>query len=258
MIDLKFHANRLSGLFGLRLKRGSRGRHRGNNRQLPSVAAEVSLLEQRCLMSVKGAGALHAAAHEVAQQRTGGQNMVTFAGYEWYTNYHHNLDSGFHNNGQQWAPQNSFVVNGQLHLTLREATVDNKYTALSSSEVVLVATDTGQPFHPGYGTYLVSAETAGNFDRLASNNGAIFGAFTYEGLRGNGRVASNRITGVNSSVLATLHPGMSVVGVDYKGTKFFAPGTTIRQIQGGTIILNEAAVHAPRENTRSISRIIPW
>ncbi len=187
-------------------------------------------------------------AHKVEQQAKSGPDIINFAGYEWYTNYHHNLDSGYYNNGQQWAPQNATVVNGQLHLTLKDATVDNKYRALSSSEAVLVATSSGQPFNPGYGTYLVSAETAGSFNRLANNNGAIFGAFTYEGLRGNGRLAGDRITGVPANVLATLKPGFTVAGgvaINDRYMPFFAPGTSIREIQGGTIILNQSAIFTP-------------
>ncbi len=129
-------------------------------------------------------------------------------------------------------------------------TVDNKYRAFSSSEAVLVATSSGQPFNPGYGTYLVSATTAGSFNRLASNNGAIFGAFTYEGLRGNGRLAGSKISGVPANVLATLKPGMTVAGGVYveaerQFRQFFAPGTNIREIQGDTIILNQAAIYTP-------------
>ena len=58
-----------------------------------------------------------------------------------------------------------------------------------------------------------------------------------------GRIERNTITGVSGAVLATLKPGMYVTAVDYKGIKFFAPGTTIREIRGGTIVLNEAAIH---------------
>ena len=62
-----------------------------------------------------------------------------------------------------------------MHLYLRKATVDGKYTALSSAEAILVANSNGTPMNPGYGTYLVSATTQGGFRRLAFNNGAMFG-----------------------------------------------------------------------------------
>jgi hypothetical protein len=219
-------------------RRARPGRPRADHRL--QVAAEISLLEPRRLLSTGGTTGHHGA-HAGPLQRSS-SHLIDFAGYQWETNYHHNEDSGYFDNGQQWAPQNVTVKNGQMHLELKTATVGGKYTALSSAEAVLVGTSSGQPFNPGYGTYLVSAETRGSFDRLASNNGAIFGAFTYESLRGNGHISGSNITGLPASVVATLKPGMAVTGQNYKGDPLFHKGTTIQSIQGNTVVLNKAAI----------------
>jgi hypothetical protein len=111
----------------------------------------------------------------------GGQNITQFAGYGWDTAYRFNIHppDGWFSDGQQWAPQNAYVDGQGLHLRLQVATVDSKYTALSSAEVALVQQH-GAPFNPGYGKYLVAAHTAGNFNRLGNNNTVVFGAFTYQ------------------------------------------------------------------------------
>ena len=110
------------------------------------MAAEVARLEDRCLMST-----------------------LKFDGYDWSTNYRHNLaGTGWYSSGQQWAPQNAFVNSDGLHLVLTTATVDRSYTAMSSAEVDLVGKG-GQPFNPGYGTYLVAASTKGGFNELAKD-----------------------------------------------------------------------------------------
>lgn len=160
--------------------------------------------------------------------------LVNFAGYQWYTNYHYNLDSGYYDNGQQWAPQNVFVDQAGLHLLLQSATVGGKYTAFSSAEAVLVNDSSGNPFVPGYGTYLVSASTSGSFNRLASNNGAIFGAFTYENIHGPGTLAGNSITGVSQDLYNQLKVGMLVEARDYTGASLLQPNTTIQSLGPGT------------------------
>jgi hypothetical protein len=148
-------------LSGLNLRRRFRSHARRSRRRdgyRPDVAAEVSRLEDRCLLS----------------------HLLSFAGYGWSTDYHFNLvpGTGWYNNGQQWAPQNAFVQNGKLHLDLKTATVDG-YTQLSSAEVDIVQKD-GHPFNPGYGTYLVAAHHNGGFNLLGNNNTVAFGAFTYQ------------------------------------------------------------------------------
>ena len=103
-----------------------------------------------------------------------------FDGYDWSNDYRRNLaGTGWYSSGQQWAPQNAFVNADGLHLVLKKATVDQKYTAMSSAEFDLVGKD-GHAFNPGYGTYLVAAHTTGGFDDLAKNQTVVFGAFTYQ------------------------------------------------------------------------------
>jgi hypothetical protein len=172
----------------------------------------------------------------IAVQQLVSDQLVSFAGYNWNTNYHYNADSGWYDNGQQWAPQNVYVDQQGLHLKLQTATVGGQYTAFSSAEAVLVQDAAGNPFVPGFGTYLVAASTSGNFNRLASNNGAIFGAFTYENLRGDGTISGNTITGLPQSVVSTLKAGMGVSGQDYQGNPLFRTGTTIQSIGPGTTI----------------------
>jgi hypothetical protein len=182
-------------------------------------------------------------AEGIALRQFNNDDLVTFAGYKWYTNYHYNTDSGYFANGQQWAPQNVTVDQAGLHLKLQIATVGGQYTAFSSAEAVLVQTASGQPFVPGFGTYLVSAHTSGSFDRLASNNGAIFGAFTYENLHGVGTISGNSISGLPQSLLNLLKPGMLVTGQDYKGNPLFQEMTTIQGPgQNSTIILSRSAI----------------
>jgi hypothetical protein len=240
MINRKALFDRLSGLrFRSRSRKTSQVKARKVHHR-PELSAEVLVLEDRCLMSTTTVGGGHR--RQGAPLAPTGSDIINFAGYQWYTNYHYNTDSGYHQNGQQWAPQNASVQNGQLHLELKTATVGNRYSALSSSEVVLVNNSAGQPFNPGYGTYLVSAQTNGSFSRLASNNGAIFGAFTYENLKGVGQIDKNKITGLAPSVVATLKPGMSVTSQNYLGHDQFLKGETIKEIQGNTVILNRNAI----------------
>ncbi len=106
--------------------------------------------------------------------------FVKFDGYDWSNDYRLNLaGTGWYSSGQQWAPQNAFGNSDGLHLILKSATVDQKYTAMSSGELDLVGKG-GRPFNPGYGTYLVAANTKGGFNNLANNQTVVFGAFTYQ------------------------------------------------------------------------------
>jgi hypothetical protein len=241
MIYREFFGRGLSMLkLRQKFRKNGRSRRRPSNPRL-QLAAQVAHLEPRCLLSNTVTGGHHGA-HAAAGRSSSSSDIINFAGYQWNTNYHFNKDSGYYNNGQQWAPQNAVVTNGQLHLHLRQATVDDKYTALSSAEVDLVGTSSGQPFNPGYGTYLVSATTKGSFNRLASNNGAIFGAFTYENLTGAGRISANTISGLPASLLATLKPGMAVSGQNYEGKALFHKGTTVLSVTGNNVVVSKDAI----------------
>ena len=109
---------------------------------------------------------------------------LAFANYQWSPDYRDNLEgSGWWSANQQFAPSNAKVINGELHLYLRQADVQSggqKYRKFSSAEVDLVATAGGQAFNPGFGTYLVSASHKGGFNELAKNKTVAFGAFTYQ------------------------------------------------------------------------------
>jgi hypothetical protein len=111
--------------------------------------------------------------------------------------------------------------------------------------VELVATSSGQPFNPGYGTYLVSVKTGNgeSFDEFTKNKYAIFGAFTYENLHGVGTVSEtgNSITGLRMSVIATLKPGMGVSGSDNRGDTLFHRGTHILKVSGDKVELTRPA-----------------
>jgi hypothetical protein len=252
MINPKLLADLLSGL-KLRLRsRNSahrRQRPRGGNQRSP-VAAEVSLLEPRCLLSSNGlGGGLHT--QKVALHQSG--DVVNFAGYEWDTNYNWSQDSGNYINGQLWSPKNAVVEGGQLHLKLEPTRLDGRWTT-TSADVELVAKANGEPFNPGYGTYLVAAQTNGSFNRLANNNGAIFGAFTYENLHGVGKLKSNTISGLPPSLIAVLKPGMLVTATNYLGKPLVPEinnphspdrSTTIKEIQGNTVTLSEHAINDP-------------
>ena len=115
------------------------------------MAVEVSRLENRCLMST-----------------------FKFDGYDWSNDYRDNLagpNTGWYSSGQQWAPQNAYGDASGLHLKLETATIktpEKDYTNMSSAELDLVGKD-GQPFNPGFGTYLVAAQTLDGFNKLAKN-----------------------------------------------------------------------------------------
>jgi hypothetical protein len=155
-------ADSMSGI-RVRLPFRTSGRQRPGRRYAsyrPDLATEVSRLEDRCLMAT-----------------------FQFKGYDWSNDYRHNLEGkGWYSSGQQWAPRNAFGNASGLHLQLKTATIktpDKDYTDMSSAELDLVGKD-GRPFHPGYGTYLVAAQTPGGFNNLANNQTVVFGAFTYQ------------------------------------------------------------------------------
>src|SRR5262245_51935094 len=105
MINTKLLADRLSGLCRrLRLRNGGRRRRCPGNHRLQG-AAEVALLEPRCLLSGKGVGGGHHG-HRVALNQPGDPSVINFAGYEWNANYNWSKDSGPFINGQLWSPDN--------------------------------------------------------------------------------------------------------------------------------------------------------
>ena len=106
-------------------------------------------------------------------------------------------------------------------------------------------TSSGQPFHPGYGTYLVSAKATGTFNQFATDPLAIFGAFTYENLHGVGKLNSNKITDLPSSLVSRLKPNMTVVSVNYKGLPFYKSDAKIERIEGNTVYLNRDVQEDP-------------
>ncbi len=163
-------AKRLCGLnLRSRFNSWARSRRAGGR---PTAAVGVSQLEERCLMST-----------------------FKFDGYEWSNEYRNNLaGAGWYSSGQQWAPQNATGNASGLHLELKTATIKapgKDYTAMSSSEIDLVGKG-GRPFNPGFGTYLVAANTKGGFDKLASNETVVFGAFTYQKNEDNSQINSHR------------------------------------------------------------------
>ncbi|AZJ35348.1 hypothetical protein [Tenacibaculum singaporense] len=115
--------------------------------------------------------------------------MLEFDGYYWWTNYPFGISySGYWFNNQQWDPRCATVDSDGLHLKMKETQLPNGPKQWSSVELVLwgkVANNpntTGNPpqrMYPGYGKYLVAAETpVGNFNDIANN--CCFGVFTYQ------------------------------------------------------------------------------
>ncbi len=110
---------------------------------------------------------------------------VNFAGYSWWTNYMFNLeglDKGYYFKGQQWDPRLVYVDNNELHLGMKQTTIDHDHPNQWSSTEVVLWGDGGSPPNPviqGYGTYLVAASTTESFDALGRAN-CTFGAFTYQ------------------------------------------------------------------------------
>jgi hypothetical protein len=242
-------------LFGLSIRLRFKNRTQARRRARPSnrrstVAAEVSLLEPRCLLSSGGAKGAHAG-HAAPLDDNGNPVYRNFAGFIWNANYRWSQDSGSYQDGQLWSSNNAQVTANGLQLTLTPTILDGKPTTISA-DVELVQKADGEPFHPGYGKYLVSAETPGTFAQLKNSNGPIFGAFTYENLMGVGQFNGNRITGLPQSLINHLHPGFQVTSVNYLGqplvpTKVNGVGenTKIERIEGNTVVMNKSSINNP-------------
>lgn len=229
------------------------GRHARRSHRRATVAAEISLLEPRCLLSSGGMKGAHTD-HKVAQDDNGNPVYRTFAGYIWNANYRWSQDSGNYSDGQLWSSQNAQVVSNGLQLTLTPTTVNGNPTTISA-DVELVKKADGQPFHPGYGKYLVSAQTPGSFSQLQNNNGPIFGAFTYENLNGVGYFSGDKITGLPASLVKELKPGFIVTSVNYLGQPLVpmqgnpsgsTAVTKIKRIESnGTVVLDNSSINNP-------------
>jgi hypothetical protein len=120
------------------------GQDRGKNRR--QFAADVSLLEERYLMSSNVLGGGHHS-HNVALDQPGQPSIIKFGGYEWNANYNWSKDSGPYVNGQLWSPDNAVVEADGLHLKLANATIDGQ-SKFASADVELMAKGNGEPFHP--------------------------------------------------------------------------------------------------------------
>jgi hypothetical protein len=236
-------AERLTGLRRLLpLKRRGARRQRPGSR-VSKVAAEVSALESRCLMSSNVlAGAHHN--DKVSLAESGNPVIVKFDGYDWNSNYNWSQDSGPYVSNQLWSPSNVAPQADGLHLSLTNTTINGQVKGVSA-DVELVGKADGKPFHPGYGTYLVSVKTANgeSFSQFANNQYAIFGAFTYQNLHGAGQIGSNKITELPRSLVAHLTPGMSLDGNLNTGSPIFQQGTTVERVErdSDTVVLTKDA-----------------
>jgi hypothetical protein len=119
------------------------------------VAAEVSRLEDRCMMSAD----------------------FQWKGLTWYKNYNFNLEgTGWFARGQQWYDGEKSIkveANG-IHMFLNRQSIGSPDGSIwTSSEVV-------SKKHLGFGTYLVSAHHQGGFNLLGNNPTVTFGAFLYQ------------------------------------------------------------------------------
>jgi len=107
--------------------------------------------------------------------------LVTFAGYQWWTEYEYWGPNGgyFYNNYNAWSPKNVTVDDEGLHLFVQVQNVGggNQYTA---AEAVTALNLDGSLAKLGYGTYLVTSKikTASSWDTMDPN--VAFGAFVYE------------------------------------------------------------------------------
>ncbi len=116
--------------------------------------------------------------------------LLEFDGYWWWTNYPFNApgSSGYWFNGQQWDPRLATVKNGELHLEMKQTLIPGTPAQQwSSIELVLWGQVANNPntkntppnrSYPGFGRYLIAAETAGSFNDISNN--CCFGAFTYQ------------------------------------------------------------------------------
>ena len=255
MISARVLSERLSGL-GVRLlgAKGARRRVSRAGRGLP-VAAEISLLEPRCLMSVNVAPGGHHAAKVAQDANDGGPVLVKFDGYEWNTNYNWAKDTGTYVNNQLWSPDN--IQSGPNGLTL-SITSSNGQSVASDAELWSKG---GERVHPGYGTYVVSAKVpSGTFADLAiSNPYAIFGSFTYQNIHGVRTVNGDKIEGLPKDVVKDVTKGMSLDGTytDYSsgtpkpGQPMFQKGTLVKRVEGDTVLLTKSAI-VSSESTHTI------
>lgn len=218
------------------------------------------MLEQRSLLSGNGLRGAHHTQNAPLDQ-SGDPTIIDFAGYQWNSNYNWSKDSGPYINDQLWSPENAVVQSDGLHLKLANAMIDGR-SQFASADVALVGKANGHPFHPEYGTYLVSAKTTNgqSFSQFTNNSLAIFGAFTYENLHGVGQTSqgSNKITGLPASLIVTLkqQPGkVYVTANDYTGAPVFPvyPDTTfIKSIEGDTVVLTRAATNQAVSGSHTI------
>lgn len=106
--------------------------------------------------------------------------LVTFAGYQWWTEYNFfPPPTYFYNNNNAWAPKNVTVDDEGLHLFVRQQDLGAGLTWAAGEAATALNLD-GSVADLGYGTYLVTAKvkTAASWSDLDPN--VAFGAFTYE------------------------------------------------------------------------------
>ena len=114
--------------------------------------------------------------------------LLEFDGYYWWTNYPFNAQSGYWFNNQQWDPRLASVDGDGLHLKMQQTEIPGAPgVQWSSVELVLWGLTNNNPntptniptrVYPGFGQYLIAAETTGSFNSIANN--CCFGAFTYQ------------------------------------------------------------------------------
>jgi hypothetical protein len=131
---------------------------------------------------------------EFCDQTSNQSCLVSFAGYQWWTEFDFfsppaspptGANSGFWNNNNLWSPRNVTVDAEGLHLFVQEQdTLDNQGNCCvrrwTAAEAVTALNPNGSLAHLGYGTYLVAAKvkTAPSWDAMDPN--VAFGVFTYE------------------------------------------------------------------------------
>lgn len=128
--------------------------------------------------------------------------MLEFDGYYWWTNYPFGIsNTGYWFNNQQWDPRCAFVDADGLHLQMKQTLLPNApHKQWSSVELVLwgetinnpnTLTNIPERTYPGYGRYLVAAESvSGMFNDIANN--CCFGVFTYQFQADNSIINSHR------------------------------------------------------------------
>ena len=114
--------------------------------------------------------------------------MLEFDDFYWWTNYPFGISgSGYFFNGQQWDPRCATVDENGLHMVMKQSQLPHGPMQWSSVELVLWGPIKGNPNnpgsppqrkYPGFGKYLVAAQTPTDFNTLANN--CCFGAFTYQ------------------------------------------------------------------------------